>query len=152
MKASELRIGNWVKINDDYFEDGKEIGYDLYKTNEFQIMGFNDGSFIEGCKVICFYEIPSKIGGLVHGGCRDLDIDPISLTEEWLLKFGFEKLDKTHFVIMQNDSFSSPFTITLDDNEIFKLDFQGFWYQLEFLHQLQNLYFALTNEELKIKD
>jgi len=76
---------------------------------------------------------------------------PIPLTEEWLLKLGFDKLDKTHFKIIQNDIFNSPFTITLDDDGVFKLDFQGFWYQLEFLHQLQNLYFALTSQELKTK-
>jgi hypothetical protein len=75
---------------------------------------------------------------------------PIRLTVEWLLKLGFDKLDKAHFKIIQKDIFNSPFTITLDENEIFKFDFQGFWYQLEFLHQLQNLYYCLCGEELKI--
>jgi len=111
MKASELRIGNYV--ND-------SIG--------LITIGLNGNI---------------KFAYVYH---------PIPLTEEWLLKFGFDKLDKAHFKIIQKDIFNSPFTITLDENEIFKLDFQGFWYQLEFLHQLQNLYFALTNEELKIKD
>jgi len=48
MRASELRIGNWVKIKDEIFEDGWETGYDIYKTNEFQITGFNDGSAMKG--------------------------------------------------------------------------------------------------------
>jgi hypothetical protein len=77
--------------------------------------------------------------------------EPIPLTEEWLLKFGFVKLDKSHFKIIQKDIFKSPFTITLDENEIFTFAFQGFWYQLEFLHQLQNLYYCLCCEELEIK-
>jgi hypothetical protein len=147
MKANELRIGNWVKINDDYFEDGKEIGYDLYKTNEFQIMGFNDGSFIEGCKVICFYEIPSEIGGWVHGGCSDLDIDPIPLTEEWLLKFGgiLDYEDNSYifgnFAVSVNKK--SEAIMFFKDEQIAEFNY---------LHQLQNLYFALTGEEIVIKE
>jgi hypothetical protein len=146
MKASELRIGNWVKINDGYFEDGKEIGYDLYKTNEFQIMGFNDGSFTEGCKVICFYEIPSEIGGLVHGGCRDLDIDPIPLTEEWLLKFGFTEHKTTDIY----PTFAKQM-FNWNDGILYIIGY-GFMNHIKYVHQLQNLYFALTEEELKIKD
>ena len=143
MKANELRIGNWVKINDDHFKDGKEIVYDLYKTNEFQIMGFNDGSFIEGCKVICFYEIPSEIGGWVHSGCSDLDIDPIPLTEEWLVKFGFEN---GNYFILNN------VIIYKDYNNKYRYEYNYGQTWVKHVHQLQNLYFALTGEELVIKE
>jgi hypothetical protein len=156
MKASELRIGNWVKINDDHFEDGKEIVYDLYKTNEFQIMGFNDGSFIEGCKVICFYEIPSEIGGWVHSGCSDLDIDPIPLTEEWLLKFGFGRHHTDYandIIYIKNVPDNTEFEWGVYPNELGS----GIQIQnrnlLKYVHQLQNLYFALTGEEIeKVKE
>jgi len=158
MKANELRIGNWVKIKDKIFEDGWETGYDIYKTNEFQITGFNDGSSMKGCKVICFYEIPSKMfGGFIHSGCRDIDIDPIPLSEEWLLKFGFKK---------ENDSFyygngwldvSIPtvhysFDIWRgNENYPTTSDWSEIPISVDYVHQLQNLYFALTGEELVVK-
>lgn len=71
------------------------------------------------------------------------DSRPIPLTEEWLLKFGFEKL-----------KFSIP--NAFDNRKIrIKEDKRGFWISaaynfilLKSVHQLQNLYFALTGEEL----
>ena len=77
--------------------------------------------------------------------------EPIPLTDEWLLKFGFEKLDIDLYKI---------------DNEYFILFFNETYYiadedwqnkkriigkGLIYVHQLQNLYFALTGEELTIK-
>jgi len=161
MRASELRIGNWVKIKDEIFEDGWETGYDIYKTNEFQITGFNDGSAMKGCKIICFYEIPGKImGGTIHSGCRDLDIDPIPLTEEWLLKFGFVKQDYNmsgcdiyklkNIIIMK--SFVNP------ERKHMGITVEGIspptWSlkDLIHVHELQNLYFALIGEELVVKE
>jgi hypothetical protein len=84
---------------------------------------------------------------------------PIPLTEEWLLKFGFEKRSKEkeffieHFYILgytvvnrsqwKKDMSLEGFGINQCDNYI-PVD-------LKHVHQLQNLYFALTNEELTIK-
>jgi len=51
MKASELRMGNWVKINDALFN---EYYKDDLKTSQFKIRGFNDSSHIEGSKQILF--------------------------------------------------------------------------------------------------
>lgn len=159
MKASELRIGNWVKIKDEIFEEGYLTGYDVYTTNEFQITGFNDGSSMKDCKVICFYEIPGKLfGGTIHSGCRDLDIDPIPLTEEWLLKFGFEKIE--NFGVYSNIFGLNGFMVSLADYTNIHVDWAddgvGFHsircYEELFVNQLQNLYFALTGEELKLKE
>jgi hypothetical protein len=151
MKVNELRIGNWVKINDEIFEEGYLLGYDVYKTNEFQITGFNDGSSMKGCKVICFYEIPSKIlEGTIHSGCRDLDIDPIPLTEEWLKRFGFKwcgLISKGRFLtlytpcgkaLVYKDSYIKFVGVTIET-------------PIQYVHQLQNLYFTLTGEELILK-
>jgi hypothetical protein len=150
MRVNELRIGNWVKIKDEIFEDGWETGYDIYKTNEFQITGFNDGSSMKGCKVICFYEIPNKmLGGFIHSGCRDLDIDPIQLTEEWLFKFGFEWKGL-------GGKFLTIFTpcgkalVYIGDN-FFIFSNVTIETPIKYVHQLQNLYFALTGEELTFK-
>lgn len=77
---------------------------------------------------------------------------PIPLTEEWLVKLGFEKLRVTKIATIQryllhgvNISFyavSRDFVFS--PIETIKVN-------LKFIHQLQNLYFALTDEELTIK-
>jgi hypothetical protein len=95
-------------------------------------------------------------------------VQPILLTEEWLLKFGFKawddkktiytleidideynntcfrfwfQSDKLVFDYIQNEI--HPTESIFDDKNIIRLE-------IKYLHQLQNLYFALTNQELKI--
>jgi len=73
---------------------------------------------------------------------------PIPLTEEWLLKFGFSREEKIggdgiEFRVYHFD------VLTFNTNH-------GWWYKvqrmndtpLEYVHQLQNFYFALTGKEL----
>jgi hypothetical protein len=109
-----------------------------------------------------------RIGNLVYfnGNLEKIDLDsfhgiatydcfdsynPIQLTIEWLIKFGFE-----HELNQYENHFVNP------DNSwlIFEFDTdEKKWYcsngrtiaNLEYVHQLQNLYFALTGEELTIK-
>jgi hypothetical protein len=91
---------------------------------------------------------------------NQIDLFPIPLTEEWLLKFGFSKN------INKSQIDGIEMTLSIDDNKtIFsscgKLDGglvvlclcagNYFSNNLTYVHQLQNLYFALTNEELTIK-
>lgn len=75
-------------------------------------------------------------------------ISPIPLTEDWLVKFGFID-DQISFELngfmlgwYRNDEFyylpTNQITVR---NKI----------QIKYVHQLQNLYFALTGEELTIK-
>ena len=72
------------------------------------------------------------------------ECQPIPLTEEWLLKFGFEYSD------LNGDSGLwkiPPFQIYGKYNQFiyeYALD-------VNYVHQLQNLYFSLTGEELTIK-
>ena len=61
MEAKELRIGNWVSTTD--------ILIPKHVIKAEDIVSIEDGSF-------------ENLG---------LDVKPIPLTEEWLLKFGFEK-------------------------------------------------------------
>ena len=87
-------------------------------------------------------------------------IKPIPLTSEWLVKLGFEKskgnfsidfnlgyLELEYHVIMDlwefnivnvGDSWDEPVSMPLKSPQ--------------FLHHLQNLYFALTGEELVLND
>lgn len=116
MKATELRIGNLVYI--------KASGTDLRKT---------DGDLCEiSAQHILNIEKHSYI-----------EVNPIPLTEEWLLKFGIKnkKLPKGGFEIFK---FGKHFNITTEERE----GNQGFLVSCEYVHQLQNLYFALTEEEL----
>lgn len=70
------------------------------------------------------------------------DIEPIPLTEEWLVKLGFEKILWDDFTFFRNKGL---------DIEIHN---GGFYAnrKIENVHTLQNLYFALTGEELTIKN
>jgi hypothetical protein len=75
--------------------------------------------------------------------------DPIPITEEWLVRFGFE--------IDQNTYLYSKSGYTIDFAQYGYVEFYlagyGSWFKiLESVHQLQNLYFALTGEELKLNE
>jgi len=63
----------------------------------------------------------------------------IPLTEEWLLKFGFNGWDLYKYTLIRTNG---NFFVEGCNEPIAK--------NIYFVHQLQNLYFALTNEELKI--
>jgi hypothetical protein len=74
------------------------------------------------------------------------DYEPIPLTEEWLEKFGFDEIEMSIPVAYKT---KSGFRI--------KEDQRGYWMQYKYgtviikhVHQLQNLYFALTGEELTL--
>ena len=69
-------------------------------------------------------------------------IEPIPLTEEWLLKFGFVKDKLTNF-----DYYKDDFEIHLPNYFKYK---DSILNKIKHVHQLQNLYHALTGKELKI--
>lgn len=77
---------------------------------------------------------------------------PIPLTEEWLLKFGFRKIDAYNCYIL-----NGLLRYNVDNNKWFietpDGPFESYWVEvpLTYVHQLQNLYFALTGEELTVK-
>lgn len=71
-------------------------------------------------------------------------ISPIPLTEEWLLKFGFfedYRIGKNNFV--KNGVIMWKYSDSFCDDR--------YGVTTKHVHQLQNLYFALTGEELKNK-
>lgn len=74
---------------------------------------------------------------------------PIPLTEEWLTKFGFEKLTDRAYdrFLKQEKEFSMCIEWTVSGS--YKLDY--YLTEIRHVHQLQNLYFALTGEELTIQ-
>ena len=83
-------------------------------------------------------------------------VEPIPLTEEWLTKLGFKQTEKIAQKIIRsvgrlgvlNVEKSKPFEIKLS----YWVDDDGILIsKIKYVHQLQNLYFALTGEELEIK-
>ena len=85
---------------------------------------------------------------------NEIDVFPIPLTEEWLLDFGFKKNCNNNYQINYNQVCGLSITISDYKSWLCNLSSTTF-YELsncKFVHQLQNLYFALTNEELTIKD
>lgn len=93
------------------------------------------------------------------GGCDFVDgdleeFDPILLTVQWMARLGFEwnATDERYYIQIGN-------TLYLE----FDTDFDCFitpeswggscpWSAIKHVHQPQNLYFALTGEELAIKN
>jgi len=88
-------------------------------------------------------------------------LQPIPLTEEWLIKFGFTIHDKKYSLNYGGESMR--FAILETKREPFVLFFHGKFgfninegrkngdYCIETVHQLQNLFHALTGQELTTK-
>ena len=73
---------------------------------------------------------------------KSLDYKSIPLTEEWLLKFGFK-----------NNRLGLFDCVKVGDDIGYHIYFIGkHLKEVQYVHQLQNLYFALTGYELEIKD
>jgi hypothetical protein len=77
---------------------------------------------------------------------------PIPLTEEWLLKFGFEV--NTDYASEDNNWYDYLKNYVRISMPYFTYNFENGESEIEikYVHQLQNLYFALTGEELTIKE
>ncbi len=135
MDAKELRIGNLVKINNSLLIETEN---EIYK-----IIGFNertDWEFPDSDGVISLQHIES----IRTYSQFSQFIEPIPLTEEWLLKFGFEYdsiiWGKELLMLSPNETF---FNIWVETLTYGRLEIE-----MRYVHQLQNLYFALTGEEL----
>lgn len=134
MKESELRICNLVTT---IFENKPVL------VNSIKKHKAKDG-FIITIGVEGFNKNSEQPVLLEH-------VYPIPLTEEWLLKFGFEKIGENY----ENDwllihthlkTKELHFILNLPNSHQYNITV------LNYVHQLQNLYFVLTGEELTIKN
>ena len=80
-------------------------------------------------------------------------IKPIPLTDEWLKRFGFEVeglgyeiYDRFLTLIPEEDEGFDVLIMTADFEKPMYITY------IDYVHQLQNLYHALTGEELKEKE
>lgn len=143
MKANELRIGNLLSVGN----------YDV-KVVEIHHLGVHVFDLEETQDT---WELFSD------------RIKPIPLTEEWLLKFGFKKYPNLRDTFRQEyyDAFQLDidehtiisFSIPIGYNHNIRCNYDKSYrseekkqsYRVKHVHQLQNLYFALTGEELTFK-
>jgi len=121
MKASELRIKNWVIIRGKECQIKNSIEYD-YDYNDW----FVDSTFLKLVK-------------------------PIPLTEKRLIKFGFDYKAKNDEVRWYNYSSNYSFEIYEIKGKFYPDSCEENGAEIEFVHQLQNSYFEWTREELTIK-
>jgi len=133
LRAADLRIGNLV-----YYNNEPELtNPDIIEVETIQSDGIN---YIDG-------SVDYRIE----------DLKGIPLTGEWLDKFGF-KIDGTKITAdnLHNGSFILENWGDFIDNTNIELYYTAgesikYSCQIKHVHQLQNLYFALTGEELTIK-
>lgn len=76
------------------------------------------------------------------------DLIPIELTEDILLKCGFSKTNNDSY-FGTNKWSNGEFILTVDDDCFVSME-STYHRKCEFLHQLQNLYFSLTQKELTV--
>lgn len=128
MDAKDLRIGNYVE----FLGEHKELLY-LTKHN-----GKNE--------TVIYY-----VGFKNHIPVMFSHLRPIPLTEEWLVKFGVGYIEQYYALndlkLWQINKGKYMVGIHIDD-----YFHQLTGYDIEYVHQLQNLYHALTGKELTIKD
>ena len=128
MRASELRIGNYIKAR-----KTTTIDENVVLLDGLQFLDLMMSSNIK------YFE-------------------PIPLTEQWLIDFGFKEDTDNSFVfnnlsIFLDKRFKENMYLETKESGIFggvswnKID----GLKLKHVHQIQNLYFALTQKELIIK-
>ena len=132
MRAEELRIGNLVYYNGNKNEIGVVTGMQSTATKQ------------------CYIYLNNRVNNTL-----DLDlIKKIPLTEEWLLKFGFEYNNYPDSLTLNVLSFGSLNAYSISKDLTIGLSTQSRYMfgttKIKHVHELQNLYFALTNNELTL--
>jgi hypothetical protein len=127
IEMAELRIGNFVN----YMESECICAISAIKSSkEVSLIP------VEGCKVLPAPETNTRnIGGIV-------------LNNEWLKRFGFitqgSSWEEVHYL--------SPMFLLKENSGYFMRQSSGYIGRtpIQFVHELQNFYYCLTKQELKI--
>jgi hypothetical protein len=143
MKPEELRINNYYE-----FYSGTCVGY---------LLGIKYSPFSSESKLA----LSPEGGGWAQVDLEDLT--PIILTDEWFIKWGFYKdgeywsrgIDDYKFCFKYRDwaknwAFYQEFTdspFEHDEGVKYSISFD-----IEFVHQIQNLWFALLHKEITDKE
>jgi hypothetical protein len=126
MDTKELRRGNWVLFED----NGTEFEVEQIFANGLDVRNSREATYIES---EYFAGIP--------------------LTEEWLLRFGFEYKDNDGEPVLNHKNFGIDYYEFTDYGQWFVIMIKQSYVEIEikYIHELQNLYFAVTHQELTIK-
>lgn len=135
MKVQDIRIGNYLEYRDK-FQQVIELNNDQSENQMISV---------------------KPIGDQIYNSTDFENVYPIPLTKEWLLKFGLtmiqwnprgKKLNGYNIYINQKMEFhyEPEHGFYHEINHMIKGR-----YPIKHVHQLQNLYHALTGEELKEK-
>lgn len=137
INANELRLGNLVILQNKEYRPN-ESGF-IHKvtgiTEKFGKHADELGNFVVELERQENNIFEDRYGQYVSY------LEPIPLTEDWLIKFGFKDSQKTEGHLLFN---------WYSDH----IGIKGMLgmvkpYKCRYVHQLQNLYFALTGEELQ---
>lgn len=134
MNANELMIGNYIMPISGNFESNK-----MYKTLEK-----NEG-FMQ-INALGIYEFSKKL----------IRIEPIPITEKWLLDLGFvlryyneDKAKPLMWKVQQNRHIEIYFEPVVSAYA-FKINSLQYSTPINYVYQLQNLYFSLTGKPLRL--
>lgn len=117
------------------------------EANTLQAKDLRKGNIVKllknGRKHIEAYELSSfDIYKLDESNCDD--VEPIPLSEDILLKLGFEKIREGKFIHLDLQGYN------LVKGNGFYLSYVR--PEIKYIHQLQNIFHSLTSEELTIKE
>lgn len=136
IKVEELRVGNYVIINNEKAYSGlkgipfKVVG--IQKLERYSIQ-LSNNEYYEYNQFIEF-------------------IQPIKLNEELLLKCGLKKvLGGIGWDKFIKDGVELSFAPLVGGGYIPVYRFNNDYIKIRFLHQLQNLFYTLTQKELEVK-
>jgi hypothetical protein len=124
MKSNELRIGNYILIS--VLSDNGNFEYEMFKVNSTTIRD------------------AERYGD-------EWNAEPIALTEEWLLKFGARKVNHIHGYVFWTFHYTKSNNALIDIYKNYTEVNSRLVNNCKYVHQLQNLYFALTGNELELK-
>lgn len=133
MRASELRLENFLLLDDEKF---------------VRVIWFRLG-------YVCIMELGTEYPSAIVNLNR---LKPVPLTEEWLLKFGFDKKSwKSQGIVIECFYYEKNGIIIYLIARGFEIEVKhgddqfNLFRVWNYVHQLQNLYFALCGEELELK-
>jgi len=122
----------------------------MIKANELRIGNLLNYDTSEGDVVVITTDFGTMQWATVDPKGFNLVHSPIPLTEDWLVKLGFEKTMTWTYTI---DLLGSLKLVYYLGEKGWSLGFKNYsdFSNLKYLHELQNLYFALTGKELEMK-
>lgn len=146
MKSSDLMIGNLVTVNN-------PENWPLLKDVPLIVEGVNKCKPIEGIENTDYNvqlfdnsDFKTRYSATKTFSQFICFIEPIKLTEDWLLRFGFEKYEFDNGDLNQY-RYNNRLIIIRDG----KFTDYGTSTNFEYVYQLQNFYYAVTYKELVIQ-